>query len=184
MLRNSKEIFDILSKGKFISINSTDPAVKRYYEFLEENCEDYAEYYHGIGFQLCGGDGYWYFSRNEAKVDIQRKLDRMASWIDIMDFLKTFNPGFASGFEFTAADISVRFRSDIELKEKAQSLFKGKKSYDEIVDKLIDELSSMGFIELISEIEMTYRVTSAFHYMEETIDCFVITEEDKDEVLE
>lgn len=59
LMKYTEEIFNILSKGGFISSNSVSPAVKRYYDAIEEELAEYYEYYKGIGFYLEGGDGYY-----------------------------------------------------------------------------------------------------------------------------
>ena len=41
----------------------------------------------------------------------------------------------------------TQIRTEIELKEQAKELFSDKKGFEEIVDKLINELKTMGFIE-------------------------------------
>ena len=48
-MKYTEEIFNILSKGGFISANSVSPAIKRYYDAIEEDLTDYYEYYKGIG---------------------------------------------------------------------------------------------------------------------------------------
>lgn len=70
---------------------------------------------------------------------------------------------------------------DIELKEKAHHLFKkyGVDSNSEIVNKLLQEMQNMGFAECISELEETYKVTSAFRYAEELVDIIQIANEDE-----
>ena len=55
---------------------------------------------------------------------------------------------------------------------------------EEIVDKLINELKTMGFIEYEDEDEGTWKVLTAFHYIEELVDCINITEEGQDEIPE
>ena len=79
--------------------------------------------------------------------------------------------------------IVVRINCDMELKELAGKLFSEKKSYDEIVEKLISELERMGFIEQQDEVEKTWKVLASFHYIEELIDCISITDdiEEKEE---
>ena len=57
-MKYTEEIFNILSKGGFISSNSISTQVKRYYDAIEEDLPDYYEYYQGIGLYLEGGDGY------------------------------------------------------------------------------------------------------------------------------
>ena len=176
-LNYTEEIFSILSRGGFISNNSIQPKIKRYYDAIEDNLADYDEYYSGIGFHIEAGDGYFFFTRKEAKVDLQRKLEAMAKWIDYVAFLKTYNTAFGPGLVFSAADIVVRINCDMELKELAGKLFSEKKSFDEVVEKLVAELERMGFIELQNEFEGTWKVLASFHYIEQMIDCINITDD-------
>lgn len=85
-MKRSEEIFNILSKGGFIVSNSIKPQNNQLYDLIEEDEQEYADYFAGIGFQLDKGDGYYYFSRREAKVDLQRKLEAMCKWIDYLVF--------------------------------------------------------------------------------------------------
>ena len=148
LMKYTEEIFNILSKGGFISSNSVSPAVKRYYDAIEEELAEYYEYYKGIGFYLEGGDGYYLFTRREAKVDLERKLEAAMKWIDYLSFLKTYDATFGPGFKFRPADIEVQISCQMELKEKAAKLFSDKKKYNEVVEKLVAELEKSGMIEL------------------------------------
>ena len=176
-LNYTEEIFNILSRGGFISNNSVQTKIKRYYDAIEDHQAEYDEYYQGIGFHLEAGDGYFFFTRKETKVDLLRKLEAVSKWIDYLTFLKTYNSAFGTGLVFSAADIVVRINCDMELKELAGKLFSEKKSYDEIVEKLISELERMGFIEQQDEVEKTWKVLTSFHYIEELIDCISITDD-------
>ena len=173
-MRYTEEIFNILSKGGFISANSVSSAIKRFYDALEEDFTDYYEYYKGIGFYLEGGDGYYMFTRQESKVDLERKLEAVMKWIDYLSFLKTYDATFGPGFKFRPADIEVQISCQIELKEK--------KKYNEVVEKLVLELEKSGMIELENEHDNTYKVLTAFHYMEDLVDCITISEEMNDEI--
>ncbi|MGM9833376.1 MAG: condensin complex protein MksE [Candidatus Limisoma sp.] len=175
-MRYTKEIFDILSKGGFISRNSIFQLRSHIYDAIEDDYESYLEYFRGIGFQLEVGNGYYYFSRTENKVELADKVQRLALWIDRVDFLKTFNNIFGPGFSFRKSNILEKFSSDIELKEKARNLYPELKTNDEKIDKLITDLERLGFAELENELDGTYKVTSAFHYIEELIDCLTIIE--------
>ena len=181
-MRYTEEIFNILSKGGFISANSISPLVKRCYDLIEEDLPAYYEYYKGIGYLLEGGDGYYYFSRREQRADLERKLESLSRWIDYVSFLKTFNTAFGPGYLFRAADIEIQISCDVELKEKASRLFPDKKIYSEVVDKLVKELLSMGFVERENEIDGTLKVLTSFHYIEDLIDCITISEEAEDEI--
>ena len=175
-MRYTKEIFEILSRGGFISQNSISQQRAHLYDAIEDDFQQYQEYYEGIGFLLEGGNGYYYFSRTESKVELADKIQRMIGWIDRLDFLKTFNSTFGSGFSFRKSNILEKFSSDIELKEKARHLYADLKTNDEKLDKLIADMERQGFIELENDLDGTYKVTAAFHYIEELIDCLTIIE--------
>lgn len=82
-------------------------------------------------FYLEGGDGYYFFTRKEDKIDLERKLEASCKWIDYLNFLKSFDAIFGLGLLFCAADIEIRIGCDLELKEMAAKLFpdKNKLSY-------------------------------------------------------
>ena len=48
-MKYTEEIYSTLSHGGFISSNNLSPAVRRYYEAIEEDLPAYYEYYKGIG---------------------------------------------------------------------------------------------------------------------------------------
>lgn len=175
-MRYTKEIFEILSKGGFVSQNSISSQRSQMYDAIEDEFQDYEEYFRGIGFVLEGGNGYYYFSRNETKVELTDKVQRLTVWIDRVDFLKTFNNTFGSGFTFTKSNILEKFSSDIELKEKARNLYTEMKSNEDKIEKLVGDLERQGFVELENELDGRYKVTAAFHYIEELIDCLTIIE--------
>ena len=57
-----------------------------------EDLPDYYDYYKGIGFYLEGGDGYYYFTRKESKVDLERKLEaiqKCISWSSVFSIQHT-----------------------------------------------------------------------------------------------
>lgn len=184
MMKYTEKIFQTLSRGGFISANSVSAEVKRWYDAIEDAPQDYYDYFSQIGFYLEGGDGYYYFTRHEEKVDLERKLESAGRWIDYICFLKTYNSSFGPGYLFRAADIVVQIGCDMELKNLAARLFQDKKRHEDIVEKLIQELERQGFIELENVIDGTYKVLTSFRYIEELIDCITISEEAQDETAQ
>lgn len=186
--KNTAEIFEVLSKGKFICSNSSKDLNRKLYAVLED--EDHFElltsYFGNINFILEKGNGYFYFSRNESKVNLERKLEIAFKWIDILDFFKTFDHSFGSGFRFSIADITVRLNTDADLKSKLTALKKITKrtNYTEAVSKLVDYLLKDNFVELQDEITNTYKVLSSFEYLEELIMTLHIPEDIANEIPE
>ena len=182
MRNNTQRIYERLSRGEFLSVDSSDTTIRHLYEDIEENYDDYADFFKEIGLLLETGNGYFYFSRiGEVKQSIEQKLESFSKWLDYLDFLKTYNQSFTSGYQFRKSHLIEQISLDIELKEKAGHLYKkyGVGSYLEIVNKLLQEMQSMGFAECISEQDETYKITSAFHYAEELVNMIQIANEDE-----
>ena len=182
MRNNTQRIYDRLSRGEFLSVDSIDTSIRHLYEDIEENFDDYANFFKEIGLQLESGNGYFYFSRlGESKQAIEQKLESFSKWLDYLDFLKTYNQSFTAGYQFRKSHLIEQISVDIELKEKAGHLYK---KYDvgsnlEIVNKLLQEMQNMGYAECISEQDETYKVTAAFHYVEELVNMIQIANEDE-----
>ena len=182
MRNNTQRIYERLSRGEFLSVDSTDSTVRHLYEDIEENMNDYADYFKEIGLRLENGNGYFYLSRTvENKQAIESKLESFSKWLDYLDFLKCYNQSFTAGYQFRKSNLIEQISLDIELKEKARHLFKkhGVGSNLEIVNKLLQEMGNMGFAECISEQDETYKVTSAFRYAEELVNMIQIANEDE-----
>lgn len=182
MRNNTQRIYERLSRGEFLSVDSIDASTRHLYEDIEENLEDYTDYFREIGLQLEAGNGYFCFSRiGESKQSIEQKLDSFSKWLDYLDFLKCYNQSFTAGYQFRKSHMMEQISLDIEMKEKANHLFKkyGAESLVEIVNKLLQEMQNMGFAECVNELDETYKVTSAFRYVEELVDIIQIANEDE-----
>lgn len=190
--RQTGEIFEILSSGQFICSNSADSRISKLYDVIDDNekCELLYEYFSVIGFLLEKGDEFYYFSRkNESKADLERKLETACKWIDILDFFKTFDNAFVSGYSFTTQEIVVQIKIDAVLKSKADGLRKvfkldDKTPYDEVITKVTDSLCKDGFAEIENEILKSYKILSSFKYLEELVTNINIPEEVQNEIPE
>lgn len=186
MIKQTAEIFELLSKGGFISSDSTDPHIRQLYNQIDGNLTELYEHYASINFFLESGNEYYYFARRETRAELERKLEIAMRWIDVLDFVKTYDNSFAPGFRFQPSDILVRLKLDAELKEKLGGLKKytGKEKQDEILEKVLNDLKRDGFIELENEITSTYKVVAAFNYLEELVTCINIPEDTQNEIPE
>ena len=182
MRNNTQKIYERLCKGTFLAADSSDLESRHLFEDVEENYEDYNLYFKEIGMSLDAGNGYFCFSRiGEQKQSVAQKLDSFAKWIDYLDFLKCYNNSFCAGYQFRKTHLMEEISVNPELKDKARHLFKkyGEESFQSIVDKLLDEMTSIGFAECVSEQDGTYKVTSAFNYAEELVGMIQIANEDE-----
>lgn len=190
--RQTGDIFEILSSGQFICSNSADARISKLFDVIDnnDNYELLFDYFSTIGFLLEKGDEFYYFSRkNESKADLERKLEIAFKWIDILDFFKTFDNAFVSGYSFTTQEIVVRIKVDAVLKSKADGLrkvfkFEDKAPYDEVVIRVVDNLCKEGFAEIENEILRSYKILSSFKYLEELVTNINIPEEVQNEIPE
>jgi len=190
--KQTGEIFEILSGGQFICSNSADIRVSKLFDIIDDSdkYELLYDYFFAIGFILEKGDEFYYFSRkNESKADLERKLEVACKWIDILDFFKTFDNAFVSGYSFTTQEIIVRIKVDAVLKSKADGLRKifkleDKTPYDEVIAKVIDNICKDGFAEIENEILKSYKILSSFKYIEELVTNINIPEEVQNEIPE
>ena len=74
MRNNTQRIYERLIRGEFLSVDSSDNSIRHLYDDLEENFEDYTDYFKEVGLQLEQGNGYFYFSRiGEGKQAIEQR---------------------------------------------------------------------------------------------------------------
>jgi hypothetical protein len=181
------DIFEMLSKGKFICSNSVEDSNRRLYNVVEENFEELYTYFTAIGFVLEKGDEYFYFSRNEVKAQLENKIEQAYRWIDVVDFFMAFNSSFAPGFRFTTSDVAQQLKVDASLKDKLEIMKRltGDGKYDERISNLIEkQLCIPGFAELENELTNEYKVLSSFNYLKELIVSIQIQEEAAHEIPE
>lgn len=179
--KQTASIFEKLSKGQFINANSNDAEQRELFSVIENHFDDLLEYFRHIGFRLEQGDDYFYFSRHEDKVSMERKLNTAFKWIDIVDFFKIFNNGFAPGFRFSPDQINEEVKVNGLLENKLQQLNKQANtgSSREQIQKLINDLEKEGFVEKIDEYYDQYKVMAAFHYLENLILAIEVYDEEE-----
>jgi len=180
------EIFKILSKGQFLSSNSSNTTIQELYNTIEneQNYEILREYFGHINFILERGDEYFYFSRPEIKADLEKKIEAAYKWIDILDFLKTYDSAFGSGYRFSPSEILVRLKTDAELETKLEALNKNKETQQDMLDKVLKQLTDDNFLEIENERTQQYKVLASFKYLENLILTININEDVKNEIPE
>ena len=69
-----------------------------------------------------------------------------------------------------------------------RTISKGKDGYDIVLhtgkEQFLDDMEKAGFIELENEFEQVYKVTSAFHFLEDLVEMLTISEEEAHETTE
>ncbi len=185
----TSDIFDVLRRGQFICSNSPDEHIQTLYKVLEDSdtFEDLYEYFYQINYILEQGNEYFYFSRNERNVDLDRKLEKAFGWIDTIDFFKTFDSSFDVGYRFSPSDVVNQLKNNADLKSKLDNFKKlsgDKKNYSNRVKKIIEKLEKDNFITLENEITESYKVLTSFNYLKDIISIINIPEEIENEIPE
>jgi len=189
MTKYLADIFEILRRGQFICDNSPNQEIQSLYNIMEDKdtFDDLYAYFKQINYSLEQGNGYFYFSRNEKNVSLDRKLDKAFEWIDWLDFLKSYDNTFDVGFKFTPAEITSQLKNNADLKNKLENLknIRGnKRSHDERIREIIKNLERENFIALEEEFSETYKVLNSFHYLKDLISIINIPEEIENEIPE
>lgn len=178
-------IFEYLQKGLFISSNSIDETLRNLYDQIEDNFESLSLFFAQIGYTLEHGNEYFYFSRNEPRMTLEQKIQRAYYWIDVLDLFKTYDETFGPGYRFQPEQILVEANINVVLQNKLDSLrkhFSDKDIRKDILDNVIRQLTKDSFLELENDKTNTYKVMSAWHYLErliESINIYDETEEDE-----
>lgn len=178
-------IFEYLQKGLFISSNSVDETLRNLYDQIEDNFESLSLFFAQIGYTLEHGNEYFYFSRNEPRITLEQKIQRAYYWIDVLDLFKTYDETFGPGYRFQPEQILVEANINVVLQNKLDSLrkhFSDKDIRKDILDNVIRQLTKDSFLELENDKTNTYKVMSAWHYLErliESINIYDETEEDE-----
>lgn len=182
--KQTADIFELLSKGHFLCSDSAEDNNRKLYNIVEANFDELHEYFAAINFNLERGDEFFYFTRDESKADLERKIEQAYRWIDIVDFCKTFDNAFGAGFRFSPSQIDQQLRVDASLKDKLDTMKRvvGDGSYSERIKKLIKELCDYGYAEMENEIMQQYKVVASFKYIEQLILSISISEEVQYEV--
>lgn len=190
MTKYTSDIFEILRKGQFICSNSPNNNIQTLYKILEdeETFEYLYDYFYKINYILEQGDEYFYFSRpNEKHIDIERKIEKAFDWIDILDFLKTYDSAFTVGSRFTVYEIHNQLKNNADLKTKLENLKKlgsDKKNYIDRIKKIITKLEKDNYITLEDEITETYKVLTSLNYLIDLVNTINIPEEVANEIPE
>lgn len=178
MRNNTQRIYELLSKGDFLCYDSNVREKRDFYRDLEENKSEYAEYFSELGLTLEEGEGYFCLCRTkEIKGGIENKIEALFKWVHIMSFLKTYNVVFSAGFLFRKSEILESINIDIELRDKARRLYP-KLTNQDIAKSLISDMVKFGCCELINELDDTYRMTSAFNYLERLVEILTMFNEE------
>lgn len=163
-----QEIFELLSRGRFLCENATKRSERRLYELCESDYEAYFDYFDVLGFGLERADGYFYFSKKMANKSIEEKLTKIIEYIDLVELMMQFSQSFDVGFRCTVSELEMAARSNVTLKnsiEKLKSSTKAMTLHQQCA-KVMERFVKGGFMDLENEYEERYKVLSSYEYLQ------------------
>lgn len=175
------KIFEELRKGKFICSNDSG-INKRMFDVLsdEEIFQQLKDYFEPIHYFLHRSEGYFYFTRDDDAQNAERKLMKMGTLIDVIDFFKTYNAVFGVGSRFNIPAVAAECKTNKVLKNKLDQIATNR-SAKNVVEQVRNMVSEIHvFLAQEDEKDESYKVLDAFHYLEEMIQNLVIEDSNEE----
>jgi hypothetical protein len=161
------QIFDTLSKGIIISINSDKYHDMANFLNIDENFELFNETINEIGYKIVGENGYFYLSKNEKleNMEVENFIAFHKKTIVAISILKQIYPLITSGDIISFTDFIVEFEKKLnpDVEDKLNFLFSSDKKTQ--IEELFKLLEKNFIIEKISlKDKNSYKVLNSINY--------------------
>jgi len=161
------QIFDTLSKGIIISINSDKYHDMANYLSIDENFEAFNEIINEIGYKVVGENGYFYLSKNERleNNEVENFIAFHKKTIVAIAVLKQIYPLIASGDIISFTNFIVEFEKKLnpDIEDKLNYLFNSDKKTQ--IEELFKLLEKNFIIEKVSlKDKNSYKVLNSINY--------------------
>jgi len=166
--KQSKEIFEILSRGNFLCENSPVRLERDLYQACEREFGGHYDFFEHLGFYLIREDGYFYFSKELSASAKEDKLHMILEYIDLVELMLQFSASFGVGFRTTVGELSDAVGSNSVLKnsiDRLKNISKPQTLHAQCA-KVFEKFKKGGFMALEDEHEERYIVLSSYHYIE------------------
>ncbi len=163
-----KQVYQILSKGKFISQASSDHQIRTYYENIQQNEGAYRSYFAEEGLILDHGRGYYQFCYDTETDNVVSAILVIKKYITIFSILIAWQDSIGPGDTFQKKDLldAVNIGDEDFLRELTS--YAKRDNYRDIINDLIVTLRNDGIIEKFIENDTEkFYGTSAYNYLED-----------------
>ena len=167
--QKTAQIFEVLSKGKFLCDNYPNAEFRVMYNLVDDNYDDLYEYFLNIGYILNKDIGYFYFTKVENSSTIENKLSSIIKFIDLLDFMLEYSSSFGIGTKLTPSTLVEAVNSNTILKTKLSKIVKRDTIYQSC-KKILDDFVSKGVMAIENEEEEVYMVLTSYSYLEKFIE--------------
>ena len=166
--KQSKEIFEILSRGNFLCENSPIRLERDLYQACEREFGGHYDFFEHLGFYLIREDGYFYFSKELSASAKEDKLHMILQYIDLVELMLQFSASFGVGFRVTVRELADAVGSNSVLKnslDRLKNISKPQTLHAQCA-KVFEKFKKSGFMALEDEHQERYIVLSSYHYIE------------------
>ncbi len=178
--KQSKEIFEVLSRGNFLCENSPVRLERDLFQACEKEFGAHYDYFEHIGFYLIREDGYFYFSKETPPSQVEDKLQMILEYIDLVELMLQFSATFGVGFRTTVRELSDAVQSNVVLKDRLDRLKNIPKTQTLHTQcaKVFEKFKKGGFMALEDEHEERYIVLSSYHYIETFLNAIKVSSDE------
>lgn len=163
-----KQVYQILSKGKFISQASSDHQIRTYYENIQQNEGAYRSYFAEEGLILDHGRGYYQFCYDTETDNVVSAILVIKKYITIFSILIAWQDSIGPGDTFQKKDLLAAVNIGDEDFLRELTSYAKRDNYRDIINDLIVTLRNDGIIEKFIENDTEkFYVTSAYNYLED-----------------
>ncbi|BDD09247.1 hypothetical protein FUAX_16790 [Fulvitalea axinellae] len=164
-------VFELLSRGNFLSENSGKHDQRRLHGIVKENFEFFHEYFSALNFRLepHAESSFFYFSRVDTRYNLEQKLMKFYDYIDLLAFFSDYSVAFGEGYRFSVSDLEQKCKADTNLSEQLKALVQEELPFIERVRKVVKTMTDRGFFECEDEDRQDYKVLSSYRYLQELV---------------
>jgi len=179
------QIFEMLSRGNFVSENSSSKVQRKLYQVISENFEAIYEYFQPLKFVLEPGplSSFYFFSRKESRYNLEQKLMKFYDYIDILAFFADFNISTSEGFRFSINELEQKCKADTNLSDQLKLIIREENNILDRVLKLVKMMTDRGFFECENEDRKEYKVLSSYTYLQDLVQLIDIEVEKNEKSL-
>ena len=160
------EIFEELRLGHFLTRNDPNHSRRKLYHECEESEGLLTSYFKPLGYTLQHGDGYFYFSKNLQRTQMEKKVAKILEMIDLIALFMEHDSAFNIGWKGTPSALKESAEDNIVLKDRIDKI-KGIRG-DTMQARCKDAFEKMrenGYMAIEDEEKETYIVLNSYAYI-------------------
>lgn len=163
---DTQEIFETLRLGTFLTANDPERLRRRLYRICDEHAEILAAYFKPLGYDLNRGKGYFFFSKEFQRTQLEKKVAKILEMIDIIALMMDYDSDFGIGWRGRPGALAESAEDNIVLKERIGRLngIKGD-TMPAKCKNIFEKIRDNGYMGIENEESETYLVLDSYDYI-------------------